>query len=54
MTRASVEMVLEKAIELQKSNVQIRGPKMLRCFGASYLYPIFIRLGVICDGEPKV
>lgn len=54
VTRASVEMALETAIELQKSNVRIRGPKMLRCFGASYLYPIFIRFGVICDGEPKV
>lgn len=37
VTRASVEMALETAIELQKSNVRIRGPKMLRCFGASYL-----------------
>ena len=54
VTRASVEMALETVIELQKSNVRIRGPKMLRCFGASYLYPIFIRFGVICDGEPKV
>ena len=54
VTRASVEMALETAIELRKSNVRIRGPKMLRCFGASYLYPIFIRFGVICDGEPKV
>ena len=54
VTRASVEMALETAIELQKSNLRIRGPKMLRCFGASYLYPIFIRFGVICDGEPKV
>ena len=54
VTRASVEMALKTAIELQKSNVRIRGPKMLRCFGASYLYPIFIRFGVICDGEPKI
>ena len=54
VTRSSVEMALETAIELRKSNVRIRGPKMLRCFGASYLYPIFIRFGVICDGEPKV
>lgn len=32
----------------------IKVRKMLRCFGTSYLYPIFIRFGVICDGEPKV
>ncbi len=53
-TRASVEMALKTAMELQKSGVEMRGPKMLRCFGASYLYPIFIRFGVICGGAAKV
>ena len=24
------------------------GPKKLRTFGSSYLYPVFVRLGVIC------
>ena len=54
VTRASVEMALKTAMELQKSGAEIHGPKMLRCFGASYLYPIFIRFGVICDGKPTV
>ena len=54
VTRASVKMALKTAMELQKSGAEIHGPKMLRCFGASYLYPIFIRFGVICDGEPTV
>lgn len=53
VTRASVEMALKTVIDLQKSDVQIRGPKMLRCFGASYLYPLFIRFGIICGGESK-
>ncbi len=53
VTRASVSIALETAIELQKTGSSITGPKMLRCFGASYLYPVFIRLGVICDGEDK-
>ena len=53
VTRASVEMALKTVIDLQKSDVQIRGSKMLRCFGASYLYPLFIRFGIICGGEPK-
>ncbi len=54
VTRASVEMALKTAMELQKSGAEIRGPKMLRCFGASYLYPIFIRFGVICGGATKL
>lgn len=53
VTRASVSIALETAMELQKTGSSITGPKMLRCFGASYLYPVFIRLGVICDGEDK-
>ncbi len=40
-------------VNIQKTGSSITGPKMLRCFGASYLYPVFIRLGVICDGEDK-
>lgn len=53
VTRASVSIALETAIQLQKTGSSITGPKMLRCFGASYLYPVFIRLGVICDGKDK-
>ncbi len=53
VTRASVSIALEKAMELQKTGTRITGPKMLRCFGASYLYPVFQRLGVIRDGEEK-
>ena len=53
VTRASVFIALETAIELQKTGTSITGPKMLRCFGASYLYPVFQRLGVIRDGEEK-
>lgn len=47
VTRASVNMALKKAIELQKEGVVIKGPKMLKSFGASYLYPVFIKIGVI-------
>lgn len=47
VTRASVGIALKKAIELQKSGIMIKGPKMLKCFGASYLYPVFIEIGVI-------
>lgn len=53
VTRATVNMALQTAIEMQKDGSRITGPKMLNCFGASYLYPIFKRIGVIIDGEQK-
>ena len=54
VTRASVFIALETAIDLQQKEVWITGPKLLRCFGASYLYPVFQRLGVIRDGEKEI
>ena len=51
VTKATVHMALQTAMELQKGGVRITGPKMLGCFGASYLYPIFKRIGVIRDGD---
>ena len=53
VTRASVNMAFETAVRLQEEGAEITGPKMLGCFGASYLYPIFIRIGVISDGKEK-
>ncbi len=47
ITRASVEMTLFKALSLQQNGGAVTGPKKLGTFGASYLYPIFIRIGVI-------
>lgn len=53
VTRATVNMAFQTALKLQDDGIQITGPKMLGCFGASYLYPIFKRIGVISDGEQK-
>jgi len=55
VTRATVNMAFQTALKLQKDGIQITGPKMLGCFGASYLYPIYKRIGVISisDGEQK-
>ena len=53
VTRASVNMAFETAVKLQREGSEITGPKMLGCFGASYLYPIFIRIGVIRDGKER-
>ena len=48
ITQATVFMAFRKAMELSRV---VAGPKKLGTFGASYLYPIFMRLGVIkCSG----
>ena len=44
ITQAMVFMAFRKAMELGGA---VAGPKKLGTFGASYLYPIFVRLGVI-------
>ena len=46
ITRASVMMAFHKALELDRV---VTGPKKLGTFGASYLYPVFCCLGVICQ-----
>lgn len=42
ITRSSVEIAYRKACE-----GEITGPKRLGVFGASYLYPMFVRIGVM-------
>lgn len=46
ITRATVMMSFRKAMELGGC---VSGPKKLGTFGASYLYPVFQRIGVIKD-----
>ena len=46
ITRSTVNMAYEKACELRT----LSGPKKLGVFGASYLYPVFLELG-ICTAE---
>lgn len=45
VTRSSVEIAIEKALERDRI---VTGPKQLKVFGASYLYPIFQTIGFIC------
>lgn len=47
LTRATVVLAFYKALSLQKDGGKVAGPKKLGTFGASYLYPVFIRTGVI-------
>ena len=44
ITQSTVFMAFHKALEL---GGVVTGPKKLGTFGASYLYPVFIRLGII-------
>ena len=48
ITRASVNLAYQRVVELEG---KVNGPKSLGVFGASYLYPIFLRLGVITEAE---
>lgn len=47
VTRATINLAYEKALEIQEKEGYISGPKKLGVFGASYIYPVFVRLGVI-------
>ena len=48
ITRATVNMAFHAALELDGN---VSGPKKLGTFGASYLYPIFVRFGIIKNLE---
>ena len=50
ITRATVDIAFQKALELGERTT---GPKKLGVFGASYLYPVFLRLGVINKGRQE-
>ena len=47
ITKASVVMAYQKALLIQEQEGCVTGPKRIGTFGASYLYPIFLRLGFI-------
>lgn len=51
ITRSTVNLSLWNAMELQKAGLPVSGPKKLKTFGASYLYPIFQEIGVIVPAE---
>lgn len=44
ITKATVMMAFRKCLELKGV---VTGPKKLGTFGASYLYPVFMRIGII-------
>jgi hypothetical protein len=44
ITRATVMKTYRRVVELDGA---IKGPKTLGTFGASYLFPIFVKMGLI-------
>lgn len=44
ITKSTVEIAYRNAEAL---GFAVKGPKKLKCFGASYLYPVFLEIGVI-------
>ena len=51
ITRSTVELAYQNGMEMMKTEGTVTGPKKLGTFGASYLYPMFIRFGVINGKE---
>ena len=49
LTKSSIFMAFHNAIRLQYQDGFVKGPKKLGTFGASYLYAIFIKFGIIID-----
>ena len=46
ITISTVEQALAKIGELETAGVAITGPKKIGCYGASYLYPVLLALGI--------
>lgn len=50
IVRSSVVMALRR---VREAGGNIKGPKSLGIYGASYLYPVFVRLGLIHRKDPQ-
>lgn len=47
ITRATVNVAYHRAMELLDIGEEVDGPKKLGTFGASYIYPVFVKIGII-------
>lgn len=52
ITFSTVAAALRKIDALLENGTVISGPKMIGCYGASYLYPVFAALGVLPPVAP--
>ena len=53
VTKATVMKAFRQARQIQAEKGFVKGPKELGTFGASYLYPVFLRIGV-CKKSPDI
>ncbi|MBO6137492.1 MAG: hypothetical protein J6O71_02675 [Lachnospiraceae bacterium] len=51
LTKASLERAYNEAVKL---DLRVSGPKKLKVFGASYIYPIFLHIGLIQKPEAPI
>lgn len=51
VTRSSVELAMKNALEIQKKDGCVSGPKKIGGFGSSYLYAVFLKWGIITSGR---
>lgn len=49
ITRATFNLAYHCVQALQASGTAVTGPKILGVFGASYLFPLFVDIGVIAQ-----
>lgn len=47
LTKSSIMIAFHKAQELMEKEGRVKGPKKLGTFGASYIYVIFEKLGIL-------
>ena len=52
ITVSTVANALGKISALEEAGIEISDPKKLGCYGASYLYPVLLTLGVIAAPAP--
>ena len=50
ITRSTVELALKKALEVQRAEGGVSGPKKIGGFGSSYLYAMFLKWKLISKG----
>ena len=51
ITRATIWLAYQNALEVQRAEGCVKGPKKLGVFGASYLYPVFLRMEICTTGK---
>lgn len=49
ITISTVANALEKIAALETAGIPITGPKKIGCYGASYLYPVLLSLGIFTN-----